>query len=97
MRKLPYLNGIRAFEAAARSGSFVGAARELNVSPAAISRMVRLLEQRLGLALFERQANRLTATAAGRAYQAGLTTIFDALVNLTEQVAASARRPPPVR
>jgi len=93
MRKLPFLNGVRAFEAAARGGSFVAAARELNVSPAAISRMVRLLEQRLGVDLFERQANRLSATAAGRAYQAGLTTIFDALANLTEQVAATARRP----
>ena len=93
MRKLPFLNGVRAFEAAARAGSFVGAAKELHVSPAAISRMVRLLEQRLGLALFERQANRLSATAAGRAYQAGLTTIFDALANLTEQVAATARQP----
>ena len=49
MRRLPYLNGIRAFEASARAGSFAGAAKELNVTPAAISRMVRLLEQRLGL------------------------------------------------
>ena len=86
VRRLPYLNGIRAFEAAARLGSFAAAAKELNVTAAAISRMVRLLEQRLGLSLFVREANRLTLTPAGRSYQAGLTQIFDALANLTDQV-----------
>jgi LysR family glycine cleavage system transcriptional activator len=86
MRRLPYLNGIRAFEASARLGSFAGAAAELSVTPAAISRMVRLLEERLGVALFERGANRLTLTAPGRAYQVGLTPILDALAYLTEQV-----------
>jgi LysR family transcriptional regulator, glycine cleavage system transcriptional activator len=86
MRRLLFLNGIKAFEAAARSGSFAGAGTELNVSAAAVSRMVHLLEQRLGVALFERKANRLAMTAAGRAYQSGLTPIFDALASLTAQV-----------
>jgi LysR family glycine cleavage system transcriptional activator len=86
LRRLPYLNGVRAFEAAARSGSFTAAASELAVSPAAISRMVRLLEDRLGVALFERTPNRLVATAAGRRYQAGLTPILDALTELTDEV-----------
>lgn len=90
MRKLPFLNGIRAFEAAARAGSFTRAAGELHVTPAAISRMVQILEQRLGVPLFERKANRLTPTAAGRAYQGGLTPIFDQLANLTAQVTALA-------
>ena len=89
MRRLLFLNGIKAFEAAARSGSFAAAGLELHVSPAAISRMVHLLEQRLGVALFERKANRLAMTAAGRAYQSGLTPIFDALASLTAQVTAS--------
>ena len=88
MRRLLFLNGIKAFEAAARSGSFAGAGAELNVSAAAISRMVHLLEQRLGIALFERKANRLAMTPAGRAYQNGLTPIFDALASLTAQVTA---------
>jgi LysR family glycine cleavage system transcriptional activator len=88
VRRLLFLNGIKAFEAAARSGSFAAAGLELNVSPAAISRMVHLLEQRLGVALFERKANRLAPTAAGRAYQSGLTPIFDALASLTAQVTA---------
>src|SRR3954468_610265 len=87
-RKLPFLNGIRAFEAAARAESFAKAANELNVTPAAISRMVQLLEQRLGLPLFERKANGLILTAPGRTYQTGLTQLFDALANLTAQVTA---------
>jgi LysR family glycine cleavage system transcriptional activator len=90
VRQLLFLNGIKAFEAAARSGSFAAAGTELNVSPAAISRMVHLLEERLGVALFERKANRLALTSAGRAYQSGLTPIFDALASLTAQVTAPA-------
>jgi LysR family glycine cleavage system transcriptional activator len=90
MRRLLFLNGIKAFEAAARSGSFAGAGAELNVSSAAISRMVHLLEERLGVALFERKANRLSMTPAGRAYQSGLTPIFDALASLTAQVTAAS-------
>src|SRR5258708_37345865 len=88
MRRLLFLNGMRAFEAAARSGSFAAAGSELNVSAAAVSRMVHLLEQRLGVALFERKANRLEMTAAGRAYQSGPAPIFDALASLTAQVTA---------
>src|SRR6476660_1098459 len=80
MRRLLFISGIKAFEAAA--------GHELNVSAAAISRLVHLLEERLGVALFERKANRLVTTAAGRAYQSGLTPIFDALASLTAQVTA---------
>jgi len=90
MRRLLFLNDIKAFEAAARSGSFAAAGLELSVSPAAVSRMVHLLEERLGVALFERKANRLSLTSAGRAYQSGLTPIFDALASLTAQVTAPA-------
>ena len=49
MRRLLFLNGIKAFEAAARTGSFAAAGTELNVSAAAVSRMVHLLEERLGV------------------------------------------------
>jgi LysR family glycine cleavage system transcriptional activator len=93
LRRLLFLNGIKAFEAAARTGSFAGAGVELHVSAAAVSRMVHLLEERLGVALFDRKANRLALTAAGRAYQSGLTPIFDALASLTAQITA----PPTVR
>lgn len=88
-RRLPSLNGIRAFEAAARTGSFVAAAAELHVTAAAVSRLVRLLELRLGVALFDRQANRLVPTAAGDAYRAGLTPLLDTLARLTSEVVAA--------
>lgn len=93
MRRLPSLNGLRAFEASARHGSFVGASNELNVTQAAISRMVRLLEARLGFALFERLPNGLLLTPQGKALQPGLTAAFDAIAGITEQVAAMSRAP----
>jgi len=86
MRRLPSLNGLRAFEAAARHGSFTAAGGELGVSPAAVSRLVRLLEARLKVPLFDRQPNGLTLTPQGRAYQPGLTAAFDGIARLTEQV-----------
>lgn len=62
----------------------------LNVTPAAVSRTVHPLEERLGLPLFARKANRLSATPAGRSCQAGLTKLFDQLAALTETVKANA-------
>ena len=88
-RRLPPLNGVRAFEAAARTGGFAAAAAELNVTPAAVSRLVRLLEQRLGIALFDRHANRLTPTPAGEAFRAGLTPLLDRLARLTAEITAT--------
>ncbi|WP_431285393.1 transcriptional regulator GcvA [Humitalea sp. 24SJ18S-53] len=89
-RRLPSLNGLRAFEAAARHGSLAAAATELHVTPAAISRLVRELEQRLSVALFTRQANRLRLTAAGASFAPGLTGVFDRLAALTEEVTGAA-------
>lgn len=86
MRRLPHLNGVKAFEATARHGSFAAAGAELNVTAAAVSRMVRLLEARLGIDLFQRGANNLRLTPAGRMYQQGLAPILNGLALLTEQV-----------
>jgi LysR family glycine cleavage system transcriptional activator len=86
VRKLPSLNGIRAFEAAARLGGFAAAAAELHVSPAAVSRLVRLLEERLGVPLFDRAPNRLLLTAAGAHFHPGLTQMLDRLSALTDEV-----------
>ncbi|HYD99406.1 MAG TPA: transcriptional regulator GcvA [Alphaproteobacteria bacterium] len=94
MRRLPSLNGLRAFEAAARHASFTAAAAELNVTQAAVSRLVRLLEARLGVALFERRPNALVLTPQGAAYAPGLTQAFDSIARLTEQV--QALRPAPI-
>jgi LysR family glycine cleavage system transcriptional activator/LysR family transcriptional regulator of beta-lactamase len=88
-----FLNGLRAFEAAARLGSFTLAARELHVTQAAVSQQVRLLEKRLGFALFQRHANELELTDQGRAFQPGLTDAFNAIERLTDQVAAMRSGP----
>src|ERR1700719_3987683 len=92
-RRLPSLNGLRAFEAAGRHGSFTAAANELNVTQTAVSRMVRILEQRLGFALFRRHANALELTAQGQTFLAGLTDSFDSIARLAEQVAAMRSGP----
>ena len=63
--RLPPLNAIRAFEAAARLGGFVKAAGELNVTPAAVSHQVKSLEAHLGVRLFNRQPRGLELTTAG--------------------------------
>ena len=87
-RRLPSLNGLRAFEAAGRHGSFTAAGRELNVTQTAVSRLVRLLEDRLGFALFRRHASALELTAQGQALLSGLTDAFDSIARLAESVAA---------
>src|SRR5579871_4582135 len=92
-RQLPSLNGLRAFEAAGRLGSFKRAAEELSVTQTAVSHMVRLLEKRLGYALFRRQPNRLELTTQGQALLSGLTDSFDGIARLTEQVAAMRAGP----
>jgi LysR family glycine cleavage system transcriptional activator/LysR family transcriptional regulator of beta-lactamase len=86
---LPPLNGLRAFEAAARMGSFVAAAQELHVSPSAISRLVKLLELRLGAQLFERLANGLTLTERGRAYLSEVSAAFQRIAQATERLKAA--------
>lgn len=84
-RFLPPLSALMAFEAAARHGSFTAAAHELNVSQAAISRRVQLLEELLSLTLFERIRQRVVLTPAGAAYarelQEALGRIGTATVN----------------
>jgi DNA-binding transcriptional LysR family regulator len=78
-RNLPPLNGLRAFETAARLGSFVAAAAELGVTPGAVSQLVRSLEARLGLVLFERKPQALAATRAALGLLPVLTEAFDSI------------------
>ena len=65
-RSLPPLTALRAFESAARLSSFTRAARELHVTPAAISHQIRGLEKYLGVTLFRRTGRRLELTDQGR-------------------------------
>ncbi len=87
-RRLPSLNALRAFEAAARHLSFTKAAEELHVTQAAISHQVKSLEEQLGLPLFRRLNRRLLLTDAGQTYVSSLTEAFDGIAEATERTTA---------
>ena len=95
-RKLPPLNSVRAFEAAARHVSFTKAADELHVTHGAISRQVAQLESWFGRALFRRTSSQVTLTDAGKAYAVEVTAALDRLAaasgTLKEQGQLSALR-----
>jgi LysR family glycine cleavage system transcriptional activator len=78
-RRLPPLHALRAFECAARHGSFQQAAEELCVTPAAISQQIRLLEQDLAVELFTRHHRRVALTEAGRRMAGPLHAAFNAI------------------
>ena len=82
-RSLPSLNALRAFEAAARLGSFKAAAGELGVTHGAISQQVRLLEDWLRAPLFERHNRRIVLTPAARAYLSEVGPAFDRVAAAT--------------
>lgn len=75
-QRLPPLNALKVFEAAARHESFTRAAEELSVTQGAVSHQVKALEAELGIKLFNRERQRLVITEAGRDY---LTVVRDAL------------------
>jgi LysR family glycine cleavage system transcriptional activator len=79
-RRLPPLNALRAFEAAARHLSFTRAAEELHVTQAAISHQVKALEEHLGRKLFRRLNRALLLTDDGQAYLPSVSRAF-ALLN----------------
>jgi LysR family glycine cleavage system transcriptional activator len=83
---LPSLNGLRAFEAAARHLSFTRAAAELNVTQTAISHQIRRLEEQLGLRLFVRKARALALTRAAGDYLPAIRTAFDDLRRATARL-----------
>lgn len=76
MRNAPAMTGLRALEAVLRTGSLSAAARELCVTPAAISHRLRDLEARCGAPLVYRTGNRFEATETGRAISAALGDAF---------------------
>ena len=89
--RLPPLNALRAFEAAARHESFLEAAAEHGVTPGSISRHVKLLERWLGTELFVRRSNRVALTAAGRDYAGTVSAIFRELRSATDRVRLPSR------
>lgn len=90
MARLPPLNALRAFEAAARHCGFVGASEELNVTRGAISRHVKLLEDHLGVQLFERRAQGVRLTPAGTAFLPTVSEAFGMIGRAAEEVSADA-------
>lgn len=90
--RLPTLNGLRAFEVAARHLNFRAAADELGVTQAAVAQQVRGLEAQLGLKLFERLPRALMLTEAGRSYADDIRRAFELIAEATGKL-----RPEPLR
>lgn len=84
--KGPALNALRAFEAAARLGSFAAAAEELSVSPGAISQHIKAVEAWSGVALFRRRAQGVELTEAGRQVAPVLAGAFDGIGEATRMI-----------
>ena len=85
-RSLPPLNALRAFEVSGRHLNFRAASEELGVTQGAVAQQVRLLEDHLGMALFDRLPRGLALTDQGRAYLADLSRAFDLLTTATDRL-----------
>src|SRR6058998_2368060 len=85
-RRLPPLNALKAFEAAARHESFTRAAEELCVTQGAVSHQVKALEAELGLKLFNRERKGLVITEAGLDYLAVVQDAFDRIALGTDRL-----------
>src|SRR5207302_2625211 len=85
-QRLPPLNALKAFEAAARHESFTRAAEELFVTQGAVSHQVKALEAELGIKLFNRERQRLVITEAGRQYLAVVRDALDRIAIGTEHL-----------
>src|SRR3546814_18653976 len=92
MRRLPPMSSLRAFEAAARHGSFKHAAIELAVTPTAISHQVRALEEYLGGRLFDRRTRQVVLTADAQPLYVVLREGFDSFADAVDHPTASRKR-----
>jgi len=87
--RLPGLNALQTFEAAGRLCSFTKAAEVLHVTPGAVSRQIRALEEELGLDLFSRGHREVRLTEHGQVYLASVTQAFERLLHATEELLSS--------
>lgn len=85
-QRAPPLNALRTFHVAARLGSFARAAQQLNLTAAAVSHQVKVLEAWIGVDLFERSARGVRLSAAGADYASRVGGLLDDLVACTESV-----------
>lgn len=91
-RRLPPLNALKAFEAAARHLSFTKAADELFVTQAAVSHQIKALEEYLSMKLFLRRNRTLLLTEEGQSYFLELKDIFKHLQEATERLVAKGSK-----
>lgn len=89
-RRLPPLNALRAFEAAARHLSVKAAADELSVTPGAVSQLLKSLERTLGVTLFQRAKRGIFLTEAGQSYLPPVRNAFRQIADATRRIAASS-------
>ena len=87
--RLPPLNQIRGFEAAARLGSFKAAADELNITPTAISHQISNLEDRLGVLLFERKTRPVSLTYEGIRFADVVHKALQQIADVAEEISGS--------
>lgn len=92
--RLPSLLALRCFEAAARQENFSRAASELHLTPGAVSRAVRLLEDELGVELFERRSRRVFLTDAGRVLAKAVGDGLGLMAQAIDTLRANARQKP---
>jgi LysR family transcriptional regulator, glycine cleavage system transcriptional activator len=91
LRRLPALNALKSFEAAARHESFTRAADELHVTQGAVSHQVKALEDELGVKLFNRERQGLVITEAGREYLVVVRDALDRIALGTERLVQRQR------
>jgi len=89
----PSLKGLQAFEAAARTGSFAAAAEELSVSAAAVSQLIRTVEEQMGRRLFHRVNRKVVLTEAGVEMLPRLTMAFQEIGRVSRELGGDAFRP----
>jgi len=89
-KRLPPLNPLRAFEAAARHASLTKAAGELNVTHGAVSHQIKALEQSLGVKLFERTGQRVKLTPHGAEFLPAVSAAFDGIAAATQRMTRPA-------
>lgn len=85
-QRLPPMNAVRAFDAAARLGSYVEASKALHVTQPAIGRHVKLLEEWLGVQLFERTSRGVILTAAGTTYHRKVAQALQLIIEAGQEL-----------
>jgi LysR family glycine cleavage system transcriptional activator len=88
-RRLPPLNALKAFEAAARQLNFINAANELAVTPSAISHQIKTLEDWAGIPLFRRDGRNIVMTEAAQKYLPTISAALDQIALATRKLRAA--------